>query len=59
MSSTILLLHFNHSLECRHRFLYTTIQPMDLDSFVALVFQDRILILSDAIEYHCLFYTKI
>ena len=57
MRSTISLLRLNHTLKCRHGFLHDPLQPVELDNFVALVSQYLIVVLSDAIEYNCPFYT--
>ena len=57
LRSTILLLGLNHTLKYRHAFLHTPIKYMELVIFVAHVFQDLIVVLSDVIEYNCLFYT--
>ena len=59
LSSTISLLPLHHTLECIHHFLHAPLQPMELDSFFALVYQDLIFVLSGVIEYQCLFYTGI
>ena len=52
-----MLLRLNHTLKCRHGFLHTPLQAMELQIFVALVSQDVIVLLSDVIEYQCPLYT--
>ena len=49
MRSTIPLLRIDHTLECGHGFLHAPQQIMELDSLVALVFLDHIVVLSDVI----------
>ena len=56
---TILFLCLNHTLKCRHEFLYAPLQPMEPESFIDLVSRDLIVILSDVIEYHYPLYTVI
>ena len=46
---TISLLRLNHTLEYIHDFLHALLQPMKLDSFIALVSQDLIVVLNDFI----------
>ena len=55
----ILLLNFNYTLEHRHRLFHNIIQCMELGSFVAIFSQDLIVVLSDVIEYHFMFYMGI
>ena len=55
MRSTIPLLRLDHTPKFRHGFLHAPLQPMEIDSFVVLIFQDLIVVLSDVIEYHCTF----
>ena len=59
MRSAILLLRLNHTPEFRHGFLHNPLQPMEIDSFVDIVLQDIIVILSNLIEYHCSLYMLI
>ena len=48
----------NHTIKCRNGFLHNPLQPIELDSFVDLVFQDFIVVLIDVIDYHCPFYME-
>ena len=50
LRSTILFLLLDHTLQCRHSFLHTPLQPMELESFFAPIFQDLIVILVDIIQ---------
>ena len=56
---TIPLLCLDHTMECRHGFIRDPLESMELGSFIALVFQDLISVLSDVIEYNCKFNTGI
>ena len=49
LRSTIPLIRLNHNLECRHGFIHAPLQYMELDSFIALVLQELIVVLSDSI----------
>ena len=51
LRSVIPLLCLDYTIEYRLDFLRATLQYMELDSFVSLVLQYFIVILSDAIEY--------
>ena len=46
---TIALLRLNYALKYRHSFPHALLQPMELESFVDLVSQDLIVVLSDVI----------
>ena len=53
------LLQLDHTMECRHGFLHSPLQPMDRDSLITLVFHGIIVVLSYVTEYHCMLYTVI
>ena len=59
LRSTISLLRPNFTLICRNGFLRDSLQPMELNSFVDIVSQDLIFVLSYLIEYNCPLYTII
>ena len=59
MSSTIPLLCIKHTTKCGHIFLHALLHLMELENFVALVFQHIIFVLSDVIEYHFPLYAGI
>ena len=59
LRSAIPLFRLDYTMECTHKFVCATLQYMELDSFVSLVLQYLIVVLSDVIEYHCPFYTVI
>ena len=46
-------------MDCGHGILHGSLQHMKLDSFIALVFQDIIVVLSDVIEYRCKLYAGV
>ena len=56
LRSTILLLRLKHTLKSRQGFLHTPLHPMELDSFVTIVFQNPVVALSDVIKYNCPLY---
>ena len=47
------------TLKCNHGLLHDILQYMKLDSFVDIVFQDLVFVLSDVIDCHCTLYTVI
>ena len=59
LRSAILLLRPNHIMKCIHGLLHDSLHPMELDSFVTLVYQDLIVVLSDVNNYNCPLYTVI
>ena len=59
MMYTIPLIRLNQYLECTHSFLHANIHPMKLYSFVDIIYQGPVDVLSDAIEYQCALCTGI
>ena len=59
LRSTILFICLSHTLKYRHGFFYALLHMMELDIFIAIVFHDITVVLSDVIYYHYPFYMVI